>query len=224
MLFRSDLASRLLRKLSGKSAASLSQVANNTIVIARDLTPTQTAGFNRKNITGFVTDLGGRTSHTAIVAGALSLPAVVGTKDITTYARDGQTIIVDGNKGTIILDPDDNTIAQYKVLIQSAEEARISLHELASLPAITTDGVEIELLGNIEFADEIPHLLDEGGQGVGLFRTEFLYLTGKAPPTEEDHFNAYKDCIEKLDGKPLTIRTIDLGADKYTQEIGRAHV
>jgi len=212
-----DLASRLLRKLSGKSAASLAQVGENTIIVARDLTPTQTAGFNRKHITGFVTDLGGRTSHTAIVAGALSLPAVVGTKDITANTRDGQTIIVDGNKGTIILDPDDETIDQYRSLIKSAEEARISLHELANLPAITTDGVEIQLLGNIEFADEITRLLDEGGQGVGLFRTEFLYLTGNQNPTEEDHFNAYKKCIDMLDGKPLTIRTIDLGADKYTQ-------
>lgn len=212
-----DLASRLLRKLSGKSAASLSQVADNTIVIARDLTPTQTAGFNRNNITGFVTDLGGRTSHTAIVAGALSLPAVVGTKDLTAQCHDGQTIIVDGNKGTIILEPDDDTITQYKALINAAEESRVSLHELANLPAITTDGVEIELLGNIEFADEISHLLDEGGQGVGLYRTEFLYLTGNQSPTEEDQFNAYKQCIDMLDGKPLTIRTFDLGADKYTQ-------
>ncbi|MBO6512404.1 MAG: phosphoenolpyruvate--protein phosphotransferase [Phycisphaerales bacterium] len=213
-----DLASRLLSKLSGKSAASLAAVAENTIIVARDLTPTQTAGFNRQHVTGFVTDLGGRTSHTAIVAGALSLPAVVGTKDITAQARDGQTIIVDGNKGTVILDPDHETIEQYKIMIQTAEEARISLHELASLPAITTDGEEIELLGNIEFADEITHLMDEGGQGVGLFRTEFLYLTGQTAPTEEDHFNAYKRCIEMLDGKPLTIRTIDLGADKYTQK------
>lgn len=213
-----DLASRLLSKLSGKSAATLAAVAKNTIIVARDLTPTQTAGFNRQHVTGFVTDLGGRTSHTAIVAGALSMPAVVGTKDITAKARDGQTIIVDGNKGTVILDPDEDTIEQYQIMIQTAEEARISLHELATLPAITTDGVEIELLGNIEFADEIAHLLDEGGQGVGLFRTEFLYLTGNQSPTEEDHFNAYKRCIEMLDGKPLTIRTIDLGADKYTQK------
>ncbi len=213
-----DLASRLLSKLSGKSAATLAAVAKNTIIVARDLTPTQTAGFNRQHVTGFVTDLGGRTSHTAIVAGALSMPAVVGTKDITAQARDGQTIIVDGNKGTVILDPDQETIEQYQIMIQTAEEARISLHELATLPAITTDGVEIELLGNIEFADEIAHLLDEGGQGVGLFRTEFLYLTGNQSPTEEDHFNSYKRCIEMLNGKPLTIRTIDLGADKYTQK------
>ncbi|MDF1870929.1 MAG: phosphoenolpyruvate--protein phosphotransferase [Phycisphaerales bacterium] len=212
-----DLAARLLSKLSGKSAATLASVGKNTIIIARDLTPTQTAGFNREHVTGFVTDLGGRTSHTAIVAGALSLPAVVGAKNITTQAHDGQQIIVDGNKGTIILDPDEDTIAQYQALIQTAEEARISLHELAELPAITTDGVEIELLGNIEFADEIPHLLDEGGQGVGLYRTEFLYLTGKQSPTEEDQFNAYKQCIEHLKGKPFTIRTFDLGADKYTQ-------
>ena len=212
-----DLASRLLSKLSGKSAATLAQVADDTVIVARDLTPTQTAGFNREHITGFVTDLGGRTSHTAIVAGALSLPAVVGTKDITSRTRDGQSIIVDGFKGTILLDPDEETIAKYRVMIKTNEEARVSLHELAGLPAITTDGVEIELLGNIEFAEEITHLLDEGGQGVGLFRTEFLYLTGNQEPTEEDHFQSYKKCIEMLGGRPLTIRTMDLGADKYTQ-------
>ncbi len=212
-----DLASRLLSKLTGKSAASLARVAPNTIVVARDLTPTQTAGFNREHVTGFVTDLGGRTSHTAIVAGALSLPAVVGAKNITSRARDGQTIIVDGTKGTIILDPDQETIETYEERIRAAEQARISLHELADLPAVTTDGVEIELLGNIEFAEEIDHLLDEGGQGVGLYRTEFLYLTGQDAPTEEDHFNAYAQCIRMLEGRPLTIRTIDLGADKYTQ-------
>jgi phosphotransferase system enzyme I (PtsI) len=212
-----DLASRLLSKLSGKSAASLAKVAPNTIVVARDLTPTQTAGFNREHVTGFVTDLGGRTSHTAIVAGALSLPAVVGAKNITARARDGQTIIVDGSKGTIILDPDADTIQEYKERIKAAEQARISLHELANLPAITIDGVQIELLGNIEFAEEIDTLLDEGGQGVGLYRTEFLYLTGQNAPTEEDHFNEYAQCIRMLEGKPLTIRTIDLGADKYTQ-------
>ncbi|MFK7758901.1 MAG: phosphoenolpyruvate--protein phosphotransferase [Phycisphaerales bacterium] len=213
-----DLASRLIAKLSGKSADTLAKVPKDTIVVARDLTPTQTAGFNRQNITGFVTDLGGRTSHTAIVAGALSLPAVVGTNDMTSRTHDGQLIIIDGNKGTIILDPDEDTIAKYRVMIQTADEARISLHELADLPAITTDGVEIELLGNIEFADEITRLLDEGGQGVGLYRTEFLYLTGTKAPTEEDHYNAYAKCLKMLNGKPLTIRTIDLGADKYTQE------
>ncbi len=212
-----DLASRLLSKLSGKSAATLAKVAENTVIVARDLTPTQTAGFNREHVTGFVTDLGGRTSHTAIVAGALSLPAVVGAKNITARARDGQTIIVDGSKGTIILDPDADTIQEYKERIKAAEQTRISLHELANLPAITTDGVEIELLGNIEFAEEIDKLLDEGGQGVGLYRTEFLYLTGQNAPTEEDHFNEYAQCIRMLEGKPLTIRTIDLGADKYTQ-------
>jgi len=212
-----DLASRLLSKLSGKSAATLARVADNTVIVARDLTPTQTAGFNREHITGFVTDLGGRTSHTAIVAGALSLPAVVGTKDITARARDGQTIIVDGINGTVILDPDEKLIALYQERIKAAEQTKISLHELASLPAITTDGIEIELLGNIEFANEIPMLLNEGGQGVGLFRTEFLYLTRSNPPTEEDHYQAYKNCLDMLEGKPLTIRTVDLGADKYTQ-------
>jgi len=212
-----DLAHRLLTKLSGATTLDPTRLNENSIIVAHDLTPTQTAGFDRDKVMGFVTDLGGRTSHTAIVAGALSLPAVVGLSDITSRVRDGQTIIVDGTRGTVILDPDPETIETYARAIERAREAKLELHELAQLPAVTTDGVEIELLGNIEFADEIEHILDEGGKGVGLYRTEFLYLTREVPPTEEDHYESYKKCVEMLDGRELTIRTIDLGADKYTQ-------
>ncbi len=212
-----DLASRLLTKLSGATALDPATLDENSIIVAHDLTPTQTAGFDRDKVTGFVTDLGGRTSHTAIVAGALSLPAVVGLSNITSRVRDGQTIIVDGTRGTVILDPDTETLETYARAIERAREAKLELHELATLPAVTTDGVEIDLLGNIEFADEIDDILHEGGKGVGLYRTEFLYLTRETPPTEEDHYQSYKKCVEMLDGRELVIRTIDLGADKYTQ-------
>jgi phosphotransferase system enzyme I (PtsI) len=213
-----DLASRLLRHLGGQKISTIDAADDDqTIVVARDLTPSQTAGFNREKIRGFVTDLGGKTSHTAIVASALGLPAVVGTLSISKVARDGQSIIVDGSKGLVILDPDDETLDKYLLRVEQVREARQSLHELADLPAVTADGTEITLMGNIEFPEEIDLVLKDGGKGIGLYRTEFLYLNRNTLPSEEEHYQSYKQCVEHLDGLPLTIRTIDLGADKYTQ-------
>lgn len=212
-----DLASRLLDKLSGSSAAALAAATEDAVIVARDLTPTQTAGFDRERVKGFVTELGGSTSHTAIIAGALGLPAVVGVTDVASVARNGQTIIVDAQRGLVILDPDEETLDQYRGELKQLEVSRLSLAELAKLEAVTTDGVPITLLGNIEFDNEIPKVLEEGGKGVGLYRTEFLYLTSPVAPDEEDHYNAYASCVTQLEGRELTIRTIDLGADKYTQ-------
>jgi phosphoenolpyruvate-protein phosphotransferase (PTS system enzyme I) len=212
-----DLASRLLRNLDTNKKISITNLEEGTVVVARDLTPSQTAGFDRSKVSAFVTALGGPTSHTAIVAGALHLPAVVGVKGALASAQDGQTVIVDGEKGLVILEPDEQTIERYQQSQIQARQANITLHELAKLPSITADGVPITLQGNIEFPDEVDYVTDNGGSGVGLYRTEFLFLTRQSEPTEEDHFQAYKRCVELLDGKPLTIRTIDLGADKYTQ-------
>lgn len=217
-----DLAHRLLRDLSRAAEDGNSQTISNlnegTVIVARDLTPSQTANFDRERVSAFVTALGGPTSHTAIVAGALSLPAVVGTKGILLHARNGQDIIVDGERGIVILEPDQDTIQRYEQEQIEARRVSLSLTEFAKLPSITADGVRINLLGNIEFPDEIEHVETYGGAGVGLYRTEFLYLTGDHAPSEEEHFQAYKRCVELLDGKALTIRTVDLGADKYTQE------
>jgi len=213
-----DLADRLLGQLTpgvGKVTASFTEPC---IVAARDLTPSQTASFERSKVLAMATDLGGPTSHTAIVARALNLPAVVGCRRLTFLATDGEQIIIDGDRGRIVLDPDEETINEYRARITQRESFVLSLKESADLPAITTDGTEIELLGNIEFPEEARAVLELGGVGVGLYRTEFLYLTGDSEPTEEDHYQAYKRCIDVLDGKPLTIRTVDLGADKYTQQ------
>jgi phosphotransferase system enzyme I (PtsI) len=212
-----DLADRLLVHLQGGSGQTMAHLAEPSIVAARDLTPSQTAGFDRRKVLAFATDLGGPTSHTAIVARALNLPAVVGCHRVTSLATDGAMIIVDGDRGRIVLDPDEETIGEYRALIKRSESYTLSLRESADLPAVTADGVEIELVGNIEFPEEAQAVLELGGVGVGLYRTEFLYLTGTAEPSEEDHFNAYRKCIELLGGKALTIRTVDLGADKYTQ-------
>ena len=212
-----DLAHRLLRDLGYGSKQTLADLDEGTVIVARDLTPSQTANFDRDKVSAFVTGLGGPTSHTAIVAGALSLPAVVGAKGIMLQARTGQEIIVDGERGLVVLDPDDKTLERYEEEQIEARKVSLSMGEFAKLPAITADGVRINLLGNIEFPQEIDHVIDNGGGGVGLYRTEFLYLTGDHEPSEEEHFESYRRCIELLDGKPLTIRTIDLGADKYTQ-------
>lgn len=212
-----DLAHRLLRDLGYGSRQSISDLEEGTVIVARDLTPSQTANFDRDKVTAFVTGLGGPTSHTAIVAGALSLPAVVGASGVMLMARDGQEVIVDGERGFVIFDPDEPTIEQYRQEQIEARRVSLSMSEFAQLPAITADGVRINVMGNIEFPDEIEHVGNFGGHGIGLYRTEFLYLTGDSAPTEEDHFESYKRCVELLEGKPLTIRTIDLGADKYTQ-------
>ncbi len=212
-----DLAHRLLRDLGYGSKQSITDLEEGTVIVARDLTPSQTANFDRDKVTAFVTGLGGPTSHTAIVAGALSLPAVVGASGVMLAARNGQEVIVDGERGLVIFEPDESTLSKYRHEQIEARKVSLSLSEFVKLPAITADGVRINLMGNIEFPDEIEHVASHGGHGVGLYRTEFLYLTGTRAPTEEDHFEAYKRCVQLLDGKPLTIRTIDLGADKYTQ-------
>lgn len=213
-----DLGSRLHRHLTGRRRMSLSHLEPGTVIVARDLTPSQTAAFDRTKVVAVATDLGGQTSHTAIVARALGLPAVVGLMEITNAAHEGQTIVVDSDRGMVVLDPDEATVVEAGRDAERAKRSRISLHEDASLPAITTDGVAIELQGNIEFPSEIGAVLAGGGTGIGLYRTEFLYLTSDHEPAEEELDREYLDCVKRLDGKPLTIRTMDLGADKYTQQ------
>ncbi|MCB9846112.1 MAG: phosphoenolpyruvate--protein phosphotransferase [Phycisphaeraceae bacterium] len=212
-----DLTNRLLAELVGERQEEIERAGRDAVVIARDMTPTQAVRFGRAGVLGFATDLGGRTSHTAIVAKALHLPAVVGARGSTRIAQTGQTAIVDGDDGVLILDPDEPTLSRYRRRMESARTYQVSLGELSALDASTTDGVAISLMGNIEFPGEVDDVHEMGGHGVGLYRTEFLYLTGEAEPTEEDHFEAYRRCIERLAGEPLTIRTLDLGADKYTQ-------
>ncbi len=212
-----DLSQRVLKQLIGEHTSRLVELHHEAVVIARDLTPSQTAGFDREKVIAFATDLGGRTSHTSIVARALGIPAVVGCGDLSKLAEDGRQVIIDGDRGLVILDPDAGQLADYAALIEQRDTFKLSLDELANLPAITRDGVPIELLGNIEFPQEIPMVQACGGAGVGLYRTEFLYLTSETEPTEEDHFKAYSECVKLSAGRPLTIRTMDLGADKYTQ-------
>lgn len=212
-----DLAHRVLTHLVGEHDLRLTELDRDAIVVARELTPSQTVGFDRSKVVAIATDLGGKTSHTAIVARALGIPAVVGLSRLCDRLADGDTVILDGSRGIVIVEPDDDTIEHY--LSEEVERGnyQMTLREMASLEPVTTDGVKIEVLGNIEFAEETGQVLEYGGEGIGLFRTEFLYLAGEREPTEEEHYAAYRACVDRLGGRPLTIRTMDLGADKYTQ-------
>lgn len=216
-----DIERRLLRNLIGQQRQTLQHLKSDWNLLAHDMTPSQAAGMDRRHVRGLAMDAGGRTSHTAIVARALGIPAVVGLNDITTATASGETVIIDGNRGVVVVDPDRQTIDKHRQLAKRQVEFIHSLDALRDLPAITRDGHEITLLGNIEFPGETATVLDKGGQGVGLYRTEFLYLGTETEPTEEDHYDAYREVIKLCGGKPVIIRTLDLGADKYSQSRAR---
>ena len=213
-----DLDRRVLNALMGADESRLSRLSEPAIIVAHELTPSQTAGIQRDKVLGVAIDLGGRTSHTSIVARALEIPAVVGCQRLSTMVEDGDLVIIDGDTGTVVVKPDEGTVARYRLNQERLGEFRRSLRGLRDLPCETRDGTRIRLLGNIEFPHESDSVLVHGGDGVGLYRTEFLFLTGKTEPSEEDHFEAYRSALARLEGRPLTIRTLDLGADKYTQQ------
>ncbi|MFN4243859.1 MAG: phosphoenolpyruvate--protein phosphotransferase [Tepidisphaerales bacterium] len=212
-----DVEKRLLRILIGQRHEDLGKLTSDVIIVAHDLLPSQTASLDRRHVKGFATDVGGRTSHTAIVARAMGIPAVVGLGDLTAHVNAGDTIIIDGQRGVVIVNPDAEQLAQYQEDARAFSRFESELARLADLPAETLDGHQVCLLANIESPEDIEDALRRGAQGVGLFRTEFLYLRGDQEPTEEDHYQAYASALRTLEGRPLVIRTLDLGADKYTK-------
>lgn len=212
-----DLDRRLLGKLVGQSEDRLANVDEPVLVVAHDLTPAQVASLDVTRVLGLAMDAGGRTSHNSIVAAALGIPVVVGCQHISSKVSERDVIIIDGKAGLVVARPDDETLSNYKRSIEHLAGISAGLIEMAELESVTKDGVKIALMGNIEFPHEIEAVQLNGGDGVGLYRTEFLYLTSPTEPTEDDHFQAYKRSVELLNGKPLVIRTLDLGADKYTQ-------
>ena len=209
-----DLERQLLGRLIGTAREELGSLKHEAIVVAHDLTPSQTAGLDKNHVLGLVTDAGGPTSHTAILAHALGIPAIVGLEDITLAVNRGDTMIIDGNRGVVIIDPDAAQLMRYRAYLQHIADIAVSRDELASLPAVTKDGVEINLQANIEFPSEIVSALQKGATGIGLYRTEFVYLAYDTEPSEEQQYEAYIEAVRMLSGKPLTIRTLDLGADK----------
>ena len=213
-----DVEKRVLRLLIGERQESLSRLTSDVILIARDLLPSQTAALDRGHVRGFATDVGGRTSHTAIVARAMGIPAVVGLGDATASIAGGDTVIIDGSQGFVIVDPTPAQLDEYRAQGVRQQQAQADLAQIRDLPAETADGTQVALMANIEFPAEIDDALARGAVGIGLYRTEFLYLASDHEPTEEEHFAAYADAVRRLDGKPLIIRTLDLGADKYSME------
>lgn len=209
-----DIEKRLLRHLLGRRREGISNLASPVLILAHNLTPSETANLDRRFVRGFVTEIGGPGSHTAIVAEALEIPAVVGTGPFLTEVSGGELAIIDGDQGLVILQPDEETLASYR---HRAEEHNIQaskLEPLRDLPAETLDKVRISLLGNIEFPYEVDHCVDRGADGVGLYRTEFLYLGADIEPTEEVHYQAYTRVVQAMGDRPVVLRTFDLGADK----------
>lgn len=212
-----DVEKRLLRALIGARHEDLAHLSQDVIVIAHDLLPSQTAALDKKHVKGFATDVGGRTSHTAIVARAMGIPAVVGLGDIVANVSGGDTVIINGNTGVVIINPDEEALADSRVEEQARSKVEAELLTIRDLPAETQDGHVISLQANIEFPPEIDDAISRGADGIGLYRTEFLYLSTESEPTEEEHYAAYSEALTRLNGRPLMIRTLDLGADKYTR-------
>lgn len=209
-----DLERRILHHLIGETRDQLGRLDHQAIVIAHDLTPSQTAALDKTKIKALATDLGGRTSHTAILAHALGIPAIVGLEDITRDVNTGDTVIIDGHRGVVLVDPDAAKLLEYRQEEQRITAFTDTLGELRTKPAVTRDGTEVTLYGNIEFPREIHQALENGATGIGLYRTEFLYLGREDEPSEQEQYSTYVEAVRNLDGRPLTIRTLDLGADK----------
>lgn len=212
-----DLEKQVLSSLMGQSSEPLLSVNEPVIIVANDLMPSDTAEFTPRTVFAFATESGGPTSHTAILAGALEIPAVVGLGRFLTDVSGGDRIIVDGDRGLVIIDPDEETVSRYEE-IRAAHLSRADRYDfIRDKPAVTLDSVSIRLLGNIELAQEAGHCLERGADGVGLYRTEFLYLNKTSDPSEEEHFEAYREVLKPLGpDRPVVIRTLDLGADKFS--------
>ena len=212
-----DLERRLMNQLTGGSKDRLASVTEPVIVICHQVTPADAATFNHKNVLGIATDVGGRTDHSSIVAAAIGVPVVVGCKSVAEEVSDGDMLILDGKSGTVIIAPDEETISKIRQNIERLESFKAQTKEISRQKSVTTCGIDIHLYGNIEFAHEIQQVIEKGGEGVGLYRTEFQYLTSSTLPSEDELFEEYSTAIRQLEGRMLTLRTLDLGADKYTQ-------
>jgi phosphotransferase system enzyme I (PtsI) len=215
-----DIEKAILGNLLGSKSEAMQTLKKPVIVLAHDLTPSETAALDPKLVHAFVTEAGGRASHTAIMAGVLEIPAVVGVGKFLTDVSGGDEVIVDGNRGVLILNPDEETHERYEQARKSFRTFESHLEKLRDLPAETLDGTHVALFGNIEFPAEAQHCLERGADGVGLYRTEFLYLNRRTDPTEAEHLDAYLTVIRTLGPKPVVIRTLDLGADKFAMAGG----
>ncbi len=209
-----DISRRIMKYLLNKGGKSLAELQKQVIIVAKDLSPTDTADLDKEKILGFVTELGGRTSHTAIVSRALEIPAVVGIQKIVDKVKDDDIAIIDGNNGIVIINPNETTLREYKTAKSIFDKYAEELKQLKYLDAITLDKKKFVIAGNIEIREEIDSVISHGGMGIGLFRTEFLYLNKSKIPSEDELFQIFKEAVEKLHPYPVVFRTLDIGGDK----------
>ena len=209
-----DLSDRVVRTLMGEKRADLSDVTPGSVIIAHDLAPSDTANLDPTQVSGILTDIGGKNSHTAIIARTFEIPAVLGLGDITKKVQNGEFIVLDGEKGEVILDPDEATINRFKELKKRDEETKAELETYLGQESISLDGQKVALLSNISTPKDVLISQKYDGEGVGLYRTEFLYMNRSVPPTEEEQTLLYKEVLSKLNPKPVVIRTLDIGGDK----------
>ncbi|RLK62921.1 phosphoenolpyruvate--protein phosphotransferase [Atopobacter sp. AH10] len=209
-----DVSKRILANLLGVRIPSPASIKDEVVVIAHDLTPSDTAQLDRRYVKGFVTNIGGRTSHSAIMARSLEIPAVVGTQSVVAAVKDGDLVIVDGLEGDVIVNPDQATLDSYKAKAEEFERLRQEWAKLVNAETITKDGKHFELAANIGTPKDLSGALENGAEAIGLYRTEFLYMDSAEFPTEEEQFKAYKAVLEGMEGKPVVVRTMDIGGDK----------
>jgi phosphotransferase system enzyme I (PtsI) len=213
---------RIMRNLVGKEQESIAGISEDVIVVAHDLSPADTAQIDRDVIKGFVTDIGGRTSHTAIMARSLEIPSVVGLESVSQLVKNGDCLIVNGTTGDVIINPSAEMRAEHEKRLQKYRDQERELLSLKELPSVTTDDFYVSLLANIEMPHEIQSVKDHGAEGIGLYRTEFLYLNRRSLPTEDEHFEVYKYVVENIKPKVTIIRTFDLGGDRFLSPVDLA--
>ena len=209
-----DIGKRWLKNLLGIRIKDLSDLEPNTVVVTYDLTPSDTAQLDLENCVGFLTEVGGKTAHSAIMARSLELPAVVGIKGVLNGVKEGETVIMDGEEGELFLDPSPELIAEYVAKKEKLAAEKEELKKLISEEAVTTDGRKVDIWGNIGSPNDVDAVIASGATGIGLYRTEFLFMNSDHFPTEEEQYEAYKVVVQKMQGKPVTIRTMDIGGDK----------
>lgn len=209
-----DVGKRIMLNIMGKSVNSMDDLDKDTIIVAQDLTPSDTAQLDKDKVIAFLTNIGGRTSHSAIMARTLEIPAIVGMKDITESVKNDDVVIVDGTEGVVIINPDKETIEKYEKSKESFLREKEELKKLINVETVTKAGKRVEVCGNIGKPQDVHQVLENGGEGVGLFRTEFLYMDRDNMPSEDEQFESYKYAVEKMEGKPVVIRTLDIGGDK----------
>ncbi|KOS67901.1 phosphoenolpyruvate-protein phosphotransferase [Lysinibacillus contaminans] len=218
-----DVSTRVLSHLLGVEITDFSRISTDVIIVAEDLTPSLTAQLDKTFVKGFITDIGGRTSHSAILARTMEIPAIVGTKTATRDIVQGAQVIIDGSTGKVIMNATEEVLNEYLEKQKKSEEERQLLEKYRSLESVSADGHHVEIAGNIGKPEDVELIIENGGDGIGLFRTEFLYMDRQELPNEEEQFTAYKTVLEKMQGKPTVVRTLDIGGDKILPYLKLEH-